>query len=99
MNDYIKNIVESSRYHVGDILVFVGGNTGHSSNFTIGGLYKIRQKSIIDQEIDMLDNDYGKECIYFEDYDYGCLSDFADVNFSKLSEYREKKIKDLLNGG
>lgn len=102
MNDYIKSVVENSKYHEGDILVYVGEKlinpeeTKHSKHFIKGKQYLINKKSIIDYSIDELDSSYGKEVLFFKEHDFGCYSDFADRNFTNLKDYRNNKIENIL---
>lgn len=102
MNAYIKSVIQNSKYHEGDILVYIGEKlinpeeTKHSRHFTKGKQYLINKKSIIDYSIDELDSSYGKELLFFNNHDYGCYSDFADRNFLRLEDYRNSKIEDIL---
>lgn len=102
MNAYIKSVIQNSKYHEGDILVYIGEKlinveeTKHSRHFVKGKQYLINKKSIIDYSIDELDSSYGKELLFFNNHDYGCYSDFADRNFLRLEDYRNSKIEDIL---
>lgn len=86
-------ILSKREYKVGDILVF----KGESCKFKHGKQYKISQKSIVDYAIDDLDMNYGNECLYFEDTNFGCFAVYADDNFVTINEYRDEVINNILN--
>ena len=102
MNSYIQSVIENSKYHEGDVLVYIGEKltnqeeTKHSKHFVKGKHYLMHKKTIIDYSIDELDSSYGKEVLFFNDHDYGCYSDFADRNFVHLDDYRNTKIQNIL---
>lgn len=101
-SEYIQDILDKSKYQVGNILVFVGDPKGsktdfeHGKHFIKGNQYVVEKKSIIDYEIDDLDTNYGQEALYFLGHGYGCFSDFAKKNFIHLNELREDKLEKIL---
>lgn len=80
---------------VGDSVVFVGTNIddNHFNNFTYGNRYKIKSIEYLpDGDI------YGAyHCILFEKHKYGCLSIYLDKYFMTLEDFRNKKIKNIID--
>jgi len=103
MSSYIENKIKNCKYHQGDVLVFIGGESPimeenkHKKHFEIGKSYIVRSTSIIDYEIDELDTNYGKIVIYFDNHDYACFTEFADRFFQNIQEFREGKLNLIIN--
>ncbi len=102
MNDYIKDVLENSKYNEGTVLIYIGGKYSskeeevHGKSFDKGKHYTISKKTIIDYKIDENDSNYGMEVLYFENHGFGCYSDFADGNFIILDDFRNKVIDSIL---
>lgn len=81
---------------VGDILVFIGNNTGvsHYDNFTVGKKYEISNISPITYGIDDLYHEHST-AILFLNYNYGTYVQEVDKYFVHLDDYRNKKIGEL----
>ncbi len=78
-------------YNINDVLVFVGDTDSHK--FETGKKYKILSKGSIDYDHE----DVGtRECIFFENCDYGCYDDYADAHFIKVEDDRDYKLDKLL---
>lgn len=82
----------SNNFKIGDKLVF----TGDSDIFVLNKIYTISKIYTIDYFIDEVDPNFGKECVNFEDSQYGCF--IADVvkQFTKLEDIRNYKLNDLV---
>lgn len=87
-----------NKYEKGMILVFIGeSDDSHSKNFIKGNRYTILSKTDYDYYDPESEYTSGyNEVITFENSEYGCFTEFADGNFIILDDYRNEKIKDIL---
>ena len=84
---------------VGDLLIFIGNknlqNKHYDDNFEIGKSYKISNISYIGYDIDEITGYYNK-CVLFENHTHGCLITSIKDYFLTMEEYRNVKIKNIL---
>lgn len=81
-----------NKYNKGGSLIFIG----NSKSFSKGHSYKISKIEKIDYKIDELYQNFGKDCLYFEDCELGCVVEWAHTNFKNIIEYREDKLNEIL---
>lgn len=79
-------------YCGGDILVYTGSGDIYGNDW-IGTIPWSNSTSYKIESVCRTSDD--EILIYFYDCIYGCMSDYADLNFTKIDEYRNIKI-DLL---
>lgn len=80
---------------IGETYVYVGKliTDKHFSNFIYGQSYKI--KSFADlPNTDIYGSDFA---VLFENFNYGCISSKFKKYFIPLKDFRDEKIKNILN--
>lgn len=87
-----------NKYEKGMVLVFVSDkSSGHAKNFIKGNHYIISNISEYDSynpEDDYVDG--YNTVLSFKDSQYGCFTEFADINFTILQDFRDTTIKNIL---
>ena len=80
---------------IGDSYVFIGEEVkdDHFKKFTYGNCYRISSTSNL-PDADVYGNSIA---ILFDNSPYGCLNCYFDKYFITLEDFRNKKIKKIIN--
>ena len=84
---------------IGDILVFKGDEkliklNSHYKNFKFGEKYKVSDISILEYDMDSFSTNESS-FVTFENTNYGSLTMYLDIYFTKIEDQREEKLNKI----